>query len=292
VTAPAPAASAEAAPPTPNAAPPALWFGGDVHFGASGTVGLGDIAASLAGAAGVVNLEGPIGVGGAEDRGGDVGLSNPPDSGERLRAMGVLAVSVANNHAGDEGDAGRLLTRATLERAGVAAAGDSAVSFSVDGHPLRLLAVDLAAGDAPARISAGFGGGEGQTQVVSLHVTGPASYLPSPALQDAVAAAVAAGADIVVAHGTHVVGPVERRGDTVVAWGLGNLLFNCPCTGDDEALILRVELAPGLPATVIPVRAGLGGRSARLHEDRLALFTLLDGLGGARVGRGARPGGF
>lgn len=275
---------ATAAPPPATPAPPALWFGGDVHFGASGRVGLGDIAASLAGAAGVVNLEGPVGVGGAEDRGGEVGLSNPPDSGERLRAMGVLAVSVANNHAGDEGGTGRLRTRAALEAAGVAAAGDLAVSFSVDGHPLRLLAVDLAAGAAPARISAGLAGGEGLTEVVSLHVTGPPSYLPSPSLDEAVAAAVAAGADIVVAHGTHVVGPVERRGDTVIAWGLANLLFNCPCTGDDEAMILRVELTPGLPATVIPIRAGLGGRSARLHEDPLAMFTLLDGLGGARVG--------
>ena len=88
-----------------------------------------------------------------------------------------------------------------------------------------------------------------------------------------------------VAHGTHVVGPVERRGATVIAWGLGNLLFDCTCTDASEAVILRVELGPGLRAEVIPVRAGLGGAAVAPAPDALGILDLLDAIGAAPLRR-------
>lgn len=256
-----------------------------MHFGASGEVGLGDIPASLAGAVGVVNLEGPIaaGPGGAEDRGGEVVLSNPADSGDRLRALGIRAVSIANNHAGDAGAEGEARTRDALTRAGLAAADPEGATFVAGETAVRLVALDIEQHDALYHLDTGDVGPTGVFTVISLHVTGPPSYLPGPTLERAVEVAVGIGADVVVVHGTHVLGKVERRRRSVIAWGLGNLLFNCPCTGESEGMILRVELTRGLPARVLPVRAGLGGASAALHPDSLGIFKLLDGLGGTSL---------
>jgi hypothetical protein len=284
-----PAARPAPATPPPEPAPGALWLGGDVHFGAASSGGLGDIAASLAGAAGIVNLEGPVveGAGGASTAGGRVTLSNPADSGARLRAMGVVAVSVANNHAHD-GDTDALhRTVGALAADGVAVAGPNPARFPVGEGTVTLLAYDVEDPATRDRLAGDLARPDATAlmRVVSLHVTGPASYLPTPGLRTLVDLAVEAGADVVFAHGTHVVGPVERRGDTVIAWGLGNLLFDCPCTEDDEAIVLRVSLAAGHAATVIPVRAGLGGRPAGLAGDPAGVFTLLDALGGTRVAR-------
>lgn len=295
-TAPAPEPVPAAA---PAPAPAALWFGGDVHLGASGSgrfEGMGD---SLAGAVGVVNLEGPVGVaeGFARTERGRVVLANPADSLARLRALGVGAVTIANNHAADAGADGLTRTRAAAEAAGMALAGgvDAAAGPATPGVPVpgvpgsALWAYDLRDPSVPVRLSADLDAAPGLAdtpiRIVSLHVTGPASYLPHPDLTAAVDAALAHGARIVVAHGTHVVGPVERRGAAVIAWGLGNLFFACPCTTDDEALLLRVDLTPELAATVLPIRAGLDGRPAQSSADARGVFTLLDGLGGTRLTR-------
>lgn len=265
----------------------ALWLGGDVHLGAAPRGGLADIRAMVGDAVGVVNLEGPIGPaeGGALDRGGGrIELTNPASTGTYLAGFGVGAVSLVNNHAGDHGEAGRARTAATLAAAGIAVAAPT-VSFEVEGTMVTLLAYDVGA-PASASLADEIARAPG-IRVVSLHVTGPPSYLPTDALRDAVDRAVTAGADVIVAHGTHALGPVERRGDTVIAWGLGNLLFDCPCTDGREALVLRVALQEGLPAEVLAVRAGLQGDAARMDADE-GVWDLVDAISPRPVVR--RPG--
>jgi poly-gamma-glutamate capsule biosynthesis protein CapA/YwtB (metallophosphatase superfamily) len=86
------------------------------------------------------------------------------------------------------------------------------------------------------------------------------------------------------AHGTHAIGPVERRGQTVIAWGLGNLAFACDCTREAEGLILRVALTPQrTSARVIPITAGLGGRSARPSHEHALMLELVRKLGSTAV---------
>ena len=297
------ACTREAVPaPEPPADPGALWFGGDVHFGVSARSGLSDIAPSLAGAVGIVNLEGPLtregrsfgeAPGGATWEGSRIVLTNPTDAPAKLYELGVRAVSTANNHRMDAGVAGASRTAGALEHAGLLSLSDVPEFRPIGAARSTFLAYDLenpAVPDQLARALDEAAKHQPSLRVVSLHVTGPASYLPRPELLVAVEAAVFHGADIVVAHGTHVIGPVERRGSTVIAWGLGNLFFDCECTAEDEALILRVSLAPGHPAQVIPIRAGLGGRDASLHANPAGVFDLLEGLGSSpltRVGQGA-----
>jgi poly-gamma-glutamate synthesis protein (capsule biosynthesis protein) len=122
----------------------------------------------------------------------------------------------------------------------------------------------------------------GDVLVVGLHVTAPPLLLPPPELEVAVELALAHGATVVVAHGSHAVARVERRGAAVIAWGLGNLAFACPCTTERDGLVLEVELdvdgRPG-PAWAVPITAGLQGAPPSLSEQRQLMFDLLTSLG-------------
>ena len=128
---------------------------------------------------------------------------------------------------------------------------------------------------------------EGDVLVATFHVSGPASYLPAPELARAVDVALAAGAAVVAAHGTHALARVERRGRAVIAWGLGNVAFACRCTEETQGALLEVEVGregAGV-AAIIPIDAGLDGGRARGAEDAAFTFDLLGALGSAALVR-------
>jgi len=244
-----------------------LWFGGDVHFGERGGAALEGLA--LDGPL-VVNLEGPIST---QPRASSASaLFNPPDAAARLRSANVIAAGIDNNHAMDDGAAGLERTRASLQANDLAPLG----SASLVG--LTLLQVDLSAG-VPADLSQRLA--LIRPTIVLFHVLAPPLYLPEPSLRRAVDLAVASGARAVLAHGSHAIGAVERRGATVIAWGLGNLAFDCDCTTEDEGLLVRLELQGSTVtrATAIPVRAGIHGARARLLDDATTDLSLLESLG-------------
>ncbi|MEZ4464036.1 MAG: CapA family protein [bacterium] len=204
-----------------------------------------------------MNLEGPVGAG---KPGGDR-LRNGPAVLAALEAVGVAAVTVANNHAADDGPAGLAATRAA---AGPVAVLGELASASVAGVEV------LAAYEAsPEALAAAVQARAPAPVIVTLHVLAPPSYRPSAETRARVEAALAAGAAVVAVHGSHALGAVERRGRQVVAWGLGNLAFACRCTAEDEAMALEVTLSDGeVDAVVVPLRAGLHG--APLALDRSA----------------------
>ncbi|MBL8918823.1 MAG: CapA family protein [Myxococcaceae bacterium] len=243
-----------------------LWFGGDVHFGLDGGAALEGL--SLDGPL-VVNLEGPISRAPRASRAD--ALFNPPDAAKRLAAARVIAAGVDNNHALDDGPAGVAFTNATLRAVGIEPLGATS-------SPVPMLQVDLSRG-VPAELRAQLE--VHRPTVLLLHVLAPPLYLPEPPLREAVELAVSQRVPAVLAHGSHALGAVERRGDTVIAWGLGNLAFDCACTTEDEGLLVRLELEPQrvTRATVAPVRAGLQGRAVRLPDDASADLALLESLG-------------
>lgn len=107
-------------------------------------------------------------------------------------------------------------------------------------------------------------------------------------MEAAVEAALAAGATVVAAHGTHQLARVERRGRAVIAWGLGNLAFACACTDETDGLLLRVELdadGAALRAAVVPVDAGLRGEAVRPAREAALVFDLLESLGSSPLTR-------
>lgn len=247
--------------------PTVLWFGGDVHFGERGGAALEGLA--LDGPL-VVNLEGPIAT---QLRPSSASaLFNPPDAAARLNSANVIAAGVDNNHAMDDGAAGLERTRAAIQRHDLAPLGSTSIAG------LAMLQVDLSAGvpaDLEARLTSL------KPTIVLFHVLAPPLYLPEPSLRRAVDLAVTSGAQAVLAHGSHSIGAVERRGATVIAWGLGNLAFDCDCTTEDEGLLVRLELEGSrvTRATAVPVRAGLHGQQSRLLDDATTDLSLLESLG-------------
>lgn len=252
--------------------PRVLWFGGDVHFGAAAHAALDEL--SLDGPL-VVNLEGPVSE--APRTSSSNALFNPPESADLLKRAHVVAAGIDNNHSLDDGADGLVRTRTRLERAGIAPLG----SATVEG--LKLLQVDLSGG-LPAGLEARLR--EARPQVVLFHVLAPPLFFPEPVLREAAEVALRSGAAAVIAHGSHSLAPIERRGSQVIAWGLGNLAFDCECTTEDEGLLVRLEFAEHqlVRASVVPVRAGLHGARAQLLDSPL-LWQTLENLGSSAFTR-------
>ncbi len=278
-----------------------LWLAGDVHLGdvgdGAGDAGLADrrlaaLTPLLAGAVGIVNLEGPV----SERAAREGELVNHPARLAGLRAAGVIAVGVANNHAADGGGGAAVATVAALRAAGLVAIGGPAGPALLVRGGLRIVvtAHDLVAGRGPgphpaladgldaAALAAALAAAraEGDVLIATFHVTSPPSYLPPVEAVTAVALARAAGAAVIVVHGSHALARVERTATGVTAWGLGNLLFACACTDEDDGLILEVTVDKhGLvDAEVIPVAAGLRGAPARPAPDPALIYDLLTSL--------------
>jgi poly-gamma-glutamate synthesis protein (capsule biosynthesis protein) len=286
----------------PSRPPPArLWLGGDVNLGPGAARALAALPALAggAGAVGVVNLEGAIAARPAAGAG--LRLVNPPGAVEALRAAGVRVAGIANNHAGDAGPGGEAATARALRAGGVAPAGGAARVAIVRAGGLR---VAVTAHDLRARVPAALAAelraarASADALVATFHVTAAPSYLPGPALKEAVSLALAAGASVVAVHGSHLVGPVERRGPAVIAWGLGNVAFACDCTRETEGLLLSVELSVEIgrdgdgaaaiaagAAAVVPIRAGIGGEPVAPAPDAAAIFDLLAALGSSPLRR-------
>jgi poly-gamma-glutamate synthesis protein (capsule biosynthesis protein) len=167
----------------------------------------------------------------------------------------------------------------------------------VDGLMIALTAHDLTHGVpanlaeelAAARSQAVVGGVVRPVDVLiaTFHVTGSPSYLPRPELRLAVETAYKAGATVIAAHGTHVVGPVERREHAVIAWGLGNVAFACDCTNESDAILLRLRVRSGdvVKAEVLPIRAGLNKGPAGPSQDANGVFDLLEAIGSKKLER-------
>jgi poly-gamma-glutamate synthesis protein (capsule biosynthesis protein) len=242
----------------------------------------------LKGGVGIVNLEGPV----AErlPTGRKLKLMNAPGALLQLRDAGVRIAGIANNHGGDAGPKGPQHTADALQGAGITPSGGPAgpASVSAGGSRLVLAAYDLSEGVPPKlQENLELARRQGDFFIASFHVDGPPSYLPRPELRNAVKIALEAGAKIVVAHGTHAIGPVERLGDRVIAWGLGNLVFACDCTKEREGLLLEVVLRSGEieAASIIPIEAGLRGEPARVSADTNGVFDLLEGIGSTKLAR-------
>lgn len=255
-----------------------LWLGGDVHLGSGALPRLPFIGE------GVINLEGPIADGAATPE----RLVNA--SAASLADAGVRVAWVENNHADDDGPAGRQRTAAELERLGIAAPGTSVVPMG--GINVVFLGVDVQKGVFAADLDAARA--RGDVLVVGLHVTAPALPLPPPELEVAVELALQHGASVVVAHGSHAIARVERRGSKVIAWGLGNLMFECPCTSERDGLVLEVELDGDqvAGAWAVPVTAGLQGAPPSLSVQADLVFGVLESLASTPLARDGARGRF
>ena len=220
------------------------------HVDASSLVG-SDLAALFRHAdIAFANLEGPLYDGPdhtAKDCGNCYAFHSPPYYADVLASLGVDAVSLANNHSGDYGEAGRNSTMAALQARGIGYGGldrDGARAATLilsDGRKAAVVAFapndgtldlnDLPSAERLIRelkkthdlvIVSFHGGAEGWDHV---HVTRGDAVFDGEDRGDVVAfahTAIDAGADIVIGQGPHVPRAVEIYRHHLIAYSLGN----------------------------------------------------------------------
>jgi len=219
------------------------------------------LAARLAGAdLTVLNLESTLSRAGAP-RQGDDSFAAPPSVLPGLRAAGVDVLSLANNHTGDFGDSALLETVSRVRATGIApvgAGGNHAQAWrpalvSRGGVRFGFLSFN-AIGETPRATGSGPGAASVRmpprtgplntadlTQltrsvamlrtvadvVVALpHWGAQYTHRPHPAQRTVARAVLAAGADLVVGGHPHWVQPIDAFGNKLIAYSLGNLVFD------------------------------------------------------------------
>jgi hypothetical protein len=195
------------------------------------------------------NLEGPLADSGASEKcahskpGRCYAFRTPTRYAAHLQAAGFKVMSLANNHASDFGEEGRASTRRALDALGILHAGAvgevarldvrgtrvAVLTFSTSGgmNDVRDLAeaarlVGEAARDADLVVVSFHGGAEG---AAFQHVPpGKEEFLGEDRgdLRAFARAVIAAGADLVLGHGPHVVRGMEVLDGRLVAYSLGN----------------------------------------------------------------------
>jgi len=259
-----------------------LWLGGDVNLGDGGKEQLEAITGMVQGAVGIVNLEGPVSE--RLSSKGQLRLWNSPSALKELSAVKVKVAGIANNHAKDAGAAGPERTAAALRSHSILPAGGSAGTafVQINGVSIAVTAHDLSEG-VPPNLEADLASARRHAEVLiaTFHVTAPPSYLPHSELRRAVEIAYHAGANVIAAHGSHMLGPVEKRPHAVIAWGLSNVAFACDCTQEEDAMLLRVAVGHDkvLKAEVLPLQAGINSRPVKTAADANAIFDLLEAIG-------------
>ena len=291
----APAASPSASPASSAAASSVeltLAFGGDVHF-TERTAGLlknpatafGPMAAELSAAdLAVVNLETAVTTRGTPEP-KEFHFRAPPAAYEAVRAAGVDAVSIANNHALDYGRVGFADTLDAAAAAGVPVFGggrtiDEAyapliltvrgVRVAIVGFSqIHTLAESWKAGpatpgialawDVPRAVAAVKAARERADLVVVFNHWGTERESCPNANQQSFAAALAdAGADMIIGAHAHVLQGDGWLGRTYVAYGLGNFVWYVG-SADTGVLKVRVRGRSVLGADLVPaVVSGTG----------------------------------
>ena len=170
----------------------------------------------------------------------------PTRYGKFLKEAGFDVMSLANNHAGDFGDAGRMSTRRVLDELGIKHAGSDRGQFSTAYLNVRGLnvafvgfahnnvnpnvnhlqsakeLVQRVAAKADIVVVSFHGGAEGTD---SQHVPNQTEVYVGEARGNLPAFArtvIDAGADLVLGHGPHVLRGMEIYKDRLIAYSLGN----------------------------------------------------------------------
>jgi poly-gamma-glutamate synthesis protein (capsule biosynthesis protein) len=236
----------------------------------------------------LINLESPLT--NARQIGQGYDLRAPPAAVAALHKAGIDAVSLANNHALDAGPEGMRETVDVLSAAGIAAWTEQAtivpwvtsrrlgrtpgpvcagLAFDDSVRPLDLPAAAGAVSEA-ARLA--------DVVIVSIHWGGEYQAAPSTRQQAIARALAEAGADVIAGHGPHVLQRVEWVDQTLVAYSLGNFLFDQPYPEDCRwGAILRVTLRGGraMAVEIVPTVAEHGRVRPAGEETRAAILERL-----------------
>jgi poly-gamma-glutamate synthesis protein (capsule biosynthesis protein) len=223
------------------------------------------------------NLEAPLLQGGRAAFSTGVRLQSPPAAVEILRHLGFDAVSLANNHLMDFGPEGLRETLSTLRDHRIAFAGAgpelaasrAGIVLPVRGQRIGFLAACDDQGGAATPTREGVAPiavrplinsvqrlrEQADYVLVALHTGIEFTQYPEPFFARLARRLIDKGASVVVGHHPHVPQGIERHGKGLIAYSLGDFLFDLPRpVGDLDAQqarfnachpILDVQLADG-----------------------------------------------
>jgi poly-gamma-glutamate synthesis protein (capsule biosynthesis protein) len=282
------------------------------------------IAPLLDGDIGFANLEGALTERGEPWPKG-YNFRTPPRFAPGLAHARFNVVTLANNHMLDYGVIGMQDTIAALDAAGIkhAGAGVNALAarapvvVEARGMRVAFVACVLTPNEGGGFDIHAWEAGEGAPGVavcdaallreaiagarrvadfvvVAVHAGTEYDNTPNAAQRELAEAAMGAGADVYIGAHAHVVQPVERRGAQLIAWGLGNFIFDLDNVDlanigrPRVSLILDVTLTKGAGVTayrVIPVTQDEAeDRPRPATPDEAAILRQLTGAGGESGG--------
>lgn len=193
-----------------------------------------------------VNLEGTLtDVGNPADK--TYTFRGSPAYSHILTDNSVEAVTLANNHSFDYGQAGYNSTRTVLEEAGVPyGERDTGVLIELDcGLNVGLYGMvyyKLDVEDMKTEIASLREQGA-ELVIVAPHWGVEGSYCPTQLQIDVGHAAIDAGADIVWGSLPHVLQPVEEYGDGIIYYSMGNFCFGGNSKPEDfDTVLLQQEV--------------------------------------------------
>jgi poly-gamma-glutamate synthesis protein (capsule biosynthesis protein) len=194
----------------------------------------------------MANLENPVSSRGT-DQGSIYSFRATPESMTGLVYAGVDFVALANNHIGDWGDEALIDTQRHLNDYGIAHAGigltrDAALAPARvvrDGVAICVVSTTEFAGwrgrtdaspavaplDASAIVAA-LDDPACDIRIATLHWGNEYETNASSEQRTFAAALVDAGVDFIIGHHPHVLQEVEQDGDSLIAYSLGNLVFD------------------------------------------------------------------
>ena len=150
-----------------------------------------------------------------------------PAYGQILKEGGVEAVSLANNHSLDYGTAGLDQTRQVLSDLSIAAGGDQESFLYTTERGLTVgvyTAYHIGKQEVRQAIDSLRAQGA-QVIVAAFHMGTEGSYVPTNWQREICRYAAECGAQIVYNSHPHVLQPMERWGDSVILYSMGNFCF-------------------------------------------------------------------
>jgi len=197
------------------------------------------------------NLENPLVVLGIGATANKCTLRGSPDWAGILRGSGLQVVSLANNHMMDYGPEGLFSTMTALEKAGIQyvgagadkAAANKPIFIEKKGIRLGILGRTGVIVSSPCYAEAGRPGvaflnideanegireckAQSNITIIVLHWGVEEYSYPSPRQLSIARELISAGADIILGHHPHVLQGVEFIKNGIVAYSLGNFLFD------------------------------------------------------------------
>lgn len=196
----------------------------------------------------LVNLEGPLIDGGTPKPNKQFNFRGPTAYVSILTEGSVEAVSLANNHTEDYGKDGYQSTLDTLNDAGIPyVERDSSLMITLgDDFKIGIYGAMFYKLDQD-QIVAGITALKEQGAdfiIFAVHWGTEYNYMPST-MQTALAyAAIDAGADVVWGHHPHVLQPIEKYGDGMIFYSLGNFSFGGNTSPRDyDSAVIQLTIA-------------------------------------------------